>query len=214
MRGNALRILTVLSVAIGVACASPTISFDPREDWSRYRTWDWHPDAARTIDAPTPYIVGLDRDLARLIERAFEKRGLSRDRRTPDLRVGVLLNVRREQVTVLETGAIEQLSSLHFSPSYQVQTTTTRLQTYERSRLVVFATSARGGQVVWEGTLQERFRGQFSPYLERSIETLIERFPLAGPMSNGSPPPGRDPASGAPTEFTLPPSRSTLDVSS
>ena len=50
-------------MSVCVACTTPVeISFDEREDFSRYRTWDWLPGAARTIDAPTPYLVGLDRD--------------------------------------------------------------------------------------------------------------------------------------------------------
>ena len=214
MRGTAVAIAAVVSMSVCVACTTLLeISFDERADFSRYRTWDWLPGAARTIDAPTPYLVGLDRDLARLVERELERQGFERVRRGADLRIGVLLNVRREVVKVFETGAVEQLSSLHESPSYQVQTTVERQETHERSRLVVVATDARRGKVVWTGALEERFRGQFSPYLERTVANLLEHFPPAGRVSE-SPPPGPDPGTGGPTDFTVSPSRSEPDVSS
>jgi hypothetical protein len=202
MEGAALRIAAVLSLSLGVACSTyPEISFDEREDFSRYRTWDWLPGTARTIDAPAANSVALDHELARFVERALERRGFERVRRRPDLRVGVRLEVRREEVTIYETHAIEQLSSLHSSPSYDVQASVKRRQTYERSRLLVFAIEARQGRVVWEGALAARSRGQLGPHLERTTADLLERFPSAGRASTGAPPPARDPATGRPSEF-------------
>jgi hypothetical protein len=81
--------------------------------------------------------------------------------RAPDLLVDVRLGVQREWAMAIETSAIDQLSSLHFAPSYQVQTATKRFETYERPRLVVIATDTRRGLIVWKGALEERFRGQF-----------------------------------------------------
>jgi len=202
MEAAALRIAVALSVSLGVACStSPEISFDEREDFSRYRTWDWLPGAARTIDAPAADSVALDLELARLVERALDRRGFERVRRRPDLRVGVRLEVRREEVTIYETHAIEQLSSLHSSPSYEVQAAVKRRQTYERSRLLVFAIEARHGRVVWEGALAARSPGRLGAQLERTIADLLERFPSAGRASRGGTPPIRDPATGRPTEF-------------
>jgi hypothetical protein len=123
----------------------------------------------------------------------------------------VLLNVQREEVTVYETGAIKQLSSLHYSPSYQVQATVERHLTYEHSWLAVFAIDSRSRRVVWKGTLEGRSRGRFAPNLGRTIASLLERFPSAGITSTGSPPPVRDPATGRPSEFTGPPLRSPAD---
>ena len=214
MRGTAVAIVAVVSMSLCLACATPPeITFDEREDFSRYRTWDWLPGTPRTIDAPTPYVVGLDRDLARLVEQELERRGFVRVRRGADLRFGVVLNLRREVVKVFETGAIEQLSSLHESPSFQVQATVERQETRERSRLVVVAIDARHGKVVWKGALEERFRGQLSHHLKRTVANLVEHFPPAGRASE-SPPPGPDPGTRGPTDFTASPSRSEPDVSS
>jgi len=210
MRGTA--IVAFLSLSLGVACTTPMeISFDARVDFSRYHSWDWLPDTARTLDVPTPYIVALDRDLARSVEREFEKRGLRRTRGGADLLIGALLNVRREIVTVVETSAVEYLSSHHASPGYEVQAVMKREETHERSRLVIFATDARLGHVVWRGALEERRRDRFSLHLARTVANLLQQFP---PLTrfNGSPEPSRDPGAEDPTKFTASPSPSEHDV--
>jgi hypothetical protein len=210
-----LRIVAVLSLSLGVACTTrPEVDFDERDDFSRYRTWDWYAGVAGSIDAPGTNAAELDLDMARLVERALERLGFERVRGRSDLRVGVKLEVRREEVITYETGAMEQLSSLHFEPSYQVQATVERRRTYEHSRLVIFAIDPLRRRVVWRGVLQERFPGQFSPHLQRTVASLMERFPPAGRAAPDAPPPARDPASGRPSEYTGSPARSVADNSS
>ena len=93
-RHRSMRVLLSTCVlALALACASsPRITFDPEQDWSRHRTWDWLPGTARTIETPTDDLLQLDRELARLIESALAQRGFTRDRKNPDLRIGGLLN--------------------------------------------------------------------------------------------------------------------------
>ena len=213
MRGTSSAIVAVVTLSLGLACTtSVEISVDEREDFSQYRTWNWLPAAPRTIDAPTPYIIGLERALALLVAREFEHLGLERVDKGGDLKVGVLLNVRHEVVTIAETGAIEYLSSLHASPSFEVQTTLTREETHERTRLVIFAIDAHSRQVVWKGALEERFRGHFYPHLERTVANLLERFPSAG-RSSESPGPRRDPGTDGPAMFSSSPSGFAPSVS-
>jgi len=161
------------------------------------------------VDTPNSEIVVLNRDIARLVAQALAERGFEWDPRAPDLLVDVRLSVRRERVIVIETGAIEQLSSLHFSPSYQVQSTTKRLEIYERSRLVLIATDTRRELIVWKGALEERFRGPFTPHSESMIATLLEHFPPAAHAEDDPPPPDRSPEPDAPTQFARPDIRST-----
>jgi len=183
-----LRIVAVLFLSLGVACTTrPEIDYDERQDFSHYRTWAWFPGVARVIDAPDANVAELDRDMARLVERALERRGFERVRGRSDLRVGAKLEVRREEVTTYETGAMEQLSSLHSSPSYQVQATVQRRRTYEYSRLVIFAIDPRLVRIVWRGVLDERFPDQFSPHLQRTIVSLMERFPPASRAAPDAP---------------------------
>jgi hypothetical protein len=196
------------------SATSPDISVDEREEFSRYATWDWAPRTDRAVDTSGSDGGGLDRELALLVERELERRGFERVHRRPDLRVGARLEVRREEVIRYETAALEQLSSLHSSPSFQVQKTVKRRQTYERSRLVIVATDARRCRIVWEGALEERFLGRFSPHLKRTVASLLERFPPAGRASTGGPPHDRDPGTGLPSVFTGTPSPSTAEPSS
>ncbi len=183
-----MRITPVATFAVVVApilwigCTSPVdIYFDGAEDFGNYRTWDWLPSAARTIDAPTPYAVGLDRELAELVERELARRGFRRVRDGADLRLGALLNMRREEANVMETRAIEQISSLHSSPNFEVQATVTRVETYERYRLVVFAVEPRSGRIVWKGALEERFPSDgSSPGVRQTVTGLLAHFPAAG----------------------------------
>jgi hypothetical protein len=114
-------------------------------------------------------------------------------------------------VKIFETGAVEQLSSLYESPSYQVQARVERQETHERSRLAVVAIEARRGKVVWRGALEERFRDPFSPYLDLLVANLLEHFPPVG-HAGESAPPGPDPGTEDPTDFTASPSLSETDV--
>jgi len=211
MRGTSLAVV-VFSLSLGVACTTPVhISYDARNDFSQYRTWNWLSAAPRTIDAPTPYIVGLERALALLVAREFEKRGLERVATGGDLEVGVLLNVRHEVVTIFETAAVEYLPSLHASPSFEIQATEARQEKQEHTRLVIFASDSRSRQIVWKGAMEDRFSGHFYPHLERTVAILLARFPTEN--SSGSPPvPGQDPDTGGPAMFTSSPSPPEPDV--
>ena len=172
------RIAAVVFLTLSVACASPDISVDERADLSRYRTWSWLPGKARFVEAHNAAAVpALEGDLARLVERALALRGFERVEGEPDLRVGAMLVVRLEHETVYETGAVEHLSSLHHSPSFEVQATVPRTQVYERARLALFVADPKLDRLVWQGTLEDRFRDEFAPHLEGSVEALLQRFP-------------------------------------
>jgi hypothetical protein len=215
MQGTAVRIVAALLLSFTVACTTTLeISRDERADFSAFRTWDWLPDTARSVEAPTPEVAaGLDYDLARLIHSQLAQQGFEQVRRGPDLRIGFLLNVQRQVVTYIETGASQQLSSLHDSPSYEIQASTERVKTYDHARLVVFAIDPRSRRVVWQGVLQDRFDGALSAHLKGTVASLLEHFPPAGRAAR-LPIPGREPATPGPSEFTGPPSRSEPDVSS
>jgi len=201
MRHLAILLLALLPVLPGMACAPPlNIHLDERADFARYRTWSWLPDAPRTIDAPVPYAIGLDRGLARLVERTLGERGFVRVERGGDLRVGAALNVRREIESVMETGAVEHLSTYTSDGTYLVQRSTLRQVTYDRSRLAIFAIHPGSQTVVWRGSLERRDVGGFPPHLGEAVARLLDRFPNAG--AGGGAPGHGDPT---PREWTLQP---------
>jgi hypothetical protein len=177
MRG-AVQLAAAILAALGAGCAtSVDVAFDEREDFSRYRTWNWLPRAARAVDTPLGPTPALDARLARLVERALRARGFERRDGPADLFVSYSLRVQREFVTVRETPALQQLSSLHNSPSYWIQAPRSELHIYERGHLTIVVAGRRQRRVIWRGELEGRFRGDFSPHLEEAVWSLLGRFP-------------------------------------
>lgn len=208
MRSFAVASLAVLFLLLCAGCVSvPEVSFDPEDDFGRYQTWDWLPSAAQTFDTPAN-IDGLNRKLTRLVARELRRQGLERVQGGADLRIGAVLNVRRENATVLETGAIRQLLSHNASTSYHIQSTVSRTETREHFRLVVIAADARSGQIVWRGSLEDWSRDDFSAHMGRTVENLLARFPASGASRKS---PGRDPGTEGPTKFAVPPPRLAPD---
>jgi hypothetical protein len=177
MRG-AVHLAAAIFAWLGVACATTVdVAFDEEEDFSRYRTWDWLPRAARAVDAPLGHTPALDARLARLIERALRARGFERSDGPADLFVSYYLRVQREFVTVRETPAMQLLSSFHSSPSYWIQATQSELHSYERGHLTIVVAGRRQQRVIWRGEFEGRFREAFAPHLEEVVWSLLERFP-------------------------------------
>ncbi len=185
---RAAHLVAVLLAGLGVACATTVhVAFDEREDFSTYRTWNWQSDRARTVDAPLGDAPALDAALARLIEGALRDRGFTRSRDRADFFVATHLTVEREFVTVSETGAMQVLSSLHYSPSYWVQATKRALRRYESAQLAIVVTDGHRQRRVWRGEFQGRFPGDFAPHLGDAVSRLLERFPPA--TKPAAPPP-------------------------
>ncbi len=172
------HLVGILLAGLGIACSTTVhVAFDEREDFSRYRTWNWQPDRARTVDAPLSDALALDAALARLVESALRDRGFTRSRDRVDFFVATHLRVEREFVIVNETGAMQVLSSLHYSPSYWVQATKSVLRRYESAQLAIVVTHGHRQRRVWRGEFQGRFPGDFAPHLGNAVSRLLERFP-------------------------------------
>ena len=210
MRTEALVLAACVSLA--VACTAPVrVAHDGERDFAGYHTWSWLP-PPRAIQAQGDH-EGLAAEVRRIVTRELAGRGLERARRGADLRIGVVLRLRREHVESVQTGAVAQLSSLHSSGSYEVQSPVRRRETYERCRLVIYAVDPREGRIVWTGALEDHFRGRFSPHLDEAISKVVERFPRSGdgPRAPDAPAPF-EPA--VPREITGPTFNPEPDVSS
>jgi len=190
MRGTTLLLASVAFPAIlALACASPVdVTWDPRADFSRYATWDWLPELSRALDteAPAPDPRSAGSVLVRHVERALAAKGLSRDRLGADLLVGARLRVKRRLVLTQQTGAVQHLSSMHDSPSYDLQTTRTELEPYEKGRLEIAVASSRDGRVVWRGVIEREVRGEITDNLGELVSRLLARFPPDDDEPRGS----------------------------
>jgi hypothetical protein len=117
--------------------------------------------------------------LARLVERELIARGFERSEGAADFLVASYLRVQRELMTVSVTPATQFVSSLHSSPSYEIQTTRREVHAYERVYLAIVVAEAREQRLIWRGELESRFRGSFAPHLGDAVSNLLDRFPKA-----------------------------------
>jgi hypothetical protein len=181
MRGAVHRV-AILLAWLGLGCATTVdIAFDEREDFSRYRTWDWLPHGLPNVDAPESDARSLDAHLARLIERELLERGFERSADRPDFLVTYRLALRRRAVIVDEPAAPYLLSSLHHSPSYWVEGSRKALRVHEKVRLSIGVSEAGEWTMIWRATLLRTLEDAPVLRLDDAVATLLDRFPPLGP---------------------------------
>ena len=185
-----LRITVCLLVAFGSisfasGCRTPSLRIEKPGDVTRYRTWNFvHPVRG---EVHAPLLVGIDLEplVAKQIEIWLSDRGFRRTMNDPDLLVYFQLAVRGQLVKQNVTGAIQHLSSLHYSPSYDVQVTRTELRHYEIAELLVLMIEPRERRLIWRGRLNQRYRGEFTPHLGEAVSQLLAQIPPPRPATNG-----------------------------
>lgn len=185
-----LRITVSLLVAFGLiafasGCRTLSLEIEKPGDVSRYRTWDFVY-RVRDVIHP-PWLVGSDLEaaVAMQVVIGLSDRGFLRTTSNPDMLVYFQLVVREQLVAENVTGAIQHLPSLHYAPSYDVQTTRTELKRYEIAELLVLMIDRKERRLVWRGRLNERYLGEFAPRLGEAVSELLARVPPPRPATNG-----------------------------
>jgi hypothetical protein len=180
MRGVAY-VAAAAVAALAAGCATRVdVTFDESQDFSQYRTWDFLP-RGRHVDALPGEEEEFDTLTWYLVDRALRGRGLVRDSEAPDLLVSYQLRVVRRLVVANETGATDYLASHHSSPSYLVQSTSTRIEHHDYGSLDLVVTNGLRDRVVWRGRGLGQGPGLFEYRLDDVITALIERFPAGSP---------------------------------
>ena len=180
MRG-AIHLVAILVTALGVGCTTTVdVVFDEREDFSRYRTWDWAPRALPKVDAPHREARALDARVARLIERQLFESGFERAAGRPDFLVTYHLTLRRRAVVALEPMAPDLLASNNSSASYWIEGSRTVRRVHEDVRLAIGLSEARGRRI-WRATLLGTWVDTAVLPLDDAVATLLDRFPRPGP---------------------------------
>jgi uncharacterized protein DUF4136 len=178
-RALASGLLLAWVALAGVGCATDVrVDFDPGEDFSSYRTWDW----LRPSWQGNPLVSGVDRGLESLVRLSIESglraRGYERSSvGQPDFLVAYHLTLERELVRRLETPAMQTLSSPHREGGFEVTASRPTLQLYETGTLVVVVANAGDLQRVWRGIGIRRVRDSFKTRAERVVSDLVSRFP-------------------------------------
>ena len=170
-------LLATALLATLVGCAAPVrVAFDPDEDFSRYRTWAWRPNATASLDAPSGRRSPLNDLLAQAIARELNARGYRATEGSADLLVGYGLTLDRRVVTVQVPRAPYLLSSMSFSPSYWVEGSNLEKQEVSDVTIAIEIENARGHEV-WRGRSEHRLQRAQKLDLDGSIVTLLESLP-------------------------------------
>ena len=210
MRG-AIHLVVILLTALGAGCATNVnVVFDKREDLSRYRTWDWFPNARSDIEAPGGEAAGLDARLARLIEQGLLANGFSRGGEHADFFVTYRLALRRRSVVVEQPSAVYYLSSYTSQGSFLIEGSEKTTRIYQEIHLSIGITGARG-RILWRAQLVQQQEESFALKLNDAVAILLERFPRrrsicdeAGAATESPACPGRDIDSDRPRPKPLP----------
>lgn len=181
-----VRLAPLLLAITCVACATRVgVEFDPVEDFSEYRTWDWLPRAEPRSPrlflserSPLQRDPELEELIVSAIESELESRGFPRaDGQPPDFFVTYHVKVQRELVVRMEQPADQRLDSHHQSRSYVISAPVRVVRPYERGVLVIDVAEGRDRQLVWRAELETRVRGSFTPHVSGAVADLVERFP-------------------------------------
>lgn len=175
---RSLPALAVLALAVGCATSVELQTLrDDETDFSRYRSWSWRPAAVEDERPRSETERELARRVHRGIRRDLAQKGFDYRSGNADLEIDARLAVTREQEVTHRTGAIESLSSLHDSASFEIQGTRREVVPYERGRLTIRVIDRRRNREVWRAEYEGRFRGEFTPHVERAIAHSLASLP-------------------------------------
>lgn len=173
-----LPLAVLAAVLTGFGCATPIdVRYDEREDFSRYRTWDWLPGQAIVVKAPFEDERALEALLARAVERELAPRRLSHAPGRGDVHVGAVFSAVRDVEYFYRHGAVETLTSFHETASYETQSVTTETRVVDRCHLALYVSSGRTQRLLWRASLRDRFSGGCRSHLEAAVGSLLERLP-------------------------------------
>jgi len=185
---RAVHLGAAILASIGVACASAVnVRIDQRKDFAGYCTWNFLSLEDGNVRAPLSDARELNARLTRAVEVALLEQGFVRVMGRPDFYVSYFLEVRRQLVIVTETPALEHLPSLDQSPSWEIQATERRIESYEIGQLTILVSDPDEQAVVWRGGFEGRFRGALSPHLGDAVSSLLERLPAPAAASAARP---------------------------
>lgn len=178
----AIHLCTILSLGLGTACSTTVnVVVDEREDFSRYRRWDFYSRASPKVDAPYADPRALDARVARLIEQELQERGFERSA-SPDFLVSYHLALRRRVVVFEEPAAPYLLSSHTSSASYWIEGASRKVsQVHEDLRLAIGLSDGSGRRRTWRGVLLRTVVDASVLPLDDAVATLLDRLPSPDP---------------------------------
>jgi hypothetical protein len=183
MRGTIQTTTAILLATLGLGCATTRahVALDERDDLSKYETWAWLPRDNVRVEG-TDHAAALDGKLARLVERKLLESGFRFSSAKPDFYVTFQLALREHRVVVNEPSAIYELSSLHSSPSIQIEGTRQTTHHYSEMQLAIGMARANGERL-WLATFSQNERQLDAVPLDDAVALLLERLPSHDPVN-------------------------------
>jgi hypothetical protein len=178
----ASRLGAIASLGLVTGCATTVdVTFDEREDFSGYRSWDFAPRRLPKVDAPYGDPVALDARLSRSIERELLARGFPRNADRPDFLVSYHLSLRRRAVVLVESAAPYLLSSLTSSASYWIEGEQRKVaQLHEDLRLSIGFSEPDDRRRTWRAVLMRTLVNASVLPLDDAVGGILDRFPGPG----------------------------------
>lgn len=168
----------VACLAAGCATRPPVaVSYDAREDFTRFHTWDWIEGHAVVVRAPAHDQEQVEAKLSALLESALRERGLEHAPGNAEVRVAALLVARRQLAAMRRATALQTVNSYHDTGNFEIQADVTDLRPLDRVRLAIFVTGPRQERLIWQGELNDQFLDGFTPHLDDALATLLADFP-------------------------------------
>ena len=172
-----LKALPVLLVAATLACSTLKTSadYDPKTDFSRYKTWGWKDDQS----IKDPLWVKRIQDA---IESTLSTRGLTRNEQNPDVWVAVHARFSEQtQIRTYDTGWGYGYG-WRYGGAYGGGMTTSTVEQVPVGTLIVDLVDANRKEMVWRGTGSDTLNPQRSPEekekaLREAIAKMFENYP-------------------------------------
>jgi hypothetical protein len=189
---NFLALAALIALAAGglVGCATPNpiqVSWDGREDLSRFRTWDWIDGDAVHVRAPFGDEAAVQAQFTALLVSALRDRGLERVPGGGELRVaGLMVGMRTYQV-FRRARAMQTLHSYHDIGGYEVQADDLERRAVDRCRVAIYLTGPRQERMIWQAVSEQRHSDGCARHLDDAVAELLDRLPPRSATREDSP---------------------------
>lgn len=174
MRFKALPI-AVIAAALACSTLKTSADYDPKTDFSKYKTWGWKDDQS----IKDPLWVKRIQDA---IENTLSTRGLTRNEQNPDVWVAVHARFSEQtQIRTYDTGWGYGYG-WRYGGAYGGGMTTSTVEQVPVGTLIVDLVDANRKEMVWRGTGSDTLNPQRSPEekekaLREAIAKMFENYP-------------------------------------
>jgi hypothetical protein len=174
----ALAALAAGMLASGCAARGPVeVTWDKRDDLSKFRTWDWIDGDAIFVRTPSGDSAEVEARVSALVERALRERGLARSPGNAEFRVAALMVGIRTYQSFRHPRAVQTLYSYHDIGGYEVQADDLERRAVDRCRVAIYITGPHQERMLWRGVWEERYPDGCALHIDEAVANLIERFP-------------------------------------